>query len=75
MDKMEQQKSGLSEATFNTLPCEFDWMSIQVEYTRSQKVCTRVAGKLEVHGPDENSLKGLCTVVIHDRSISNKQTE
>ena len=72
---MEEQNSGLSEATFNTLLCEFDWMSIQVEHTRSRKVCTRVAGKLEVHGPDENSLKRLCTVIVHDVSISNKQTE
>jgi hypothetical protein len=59
MDNMEQQNNGLSEATFNALPSGFHRMSIQEEQTTPRKVCTRVAGKLEEHRPDENSLKRL----------------
>ena len=59
MDKMEQQNRGLSEATFSALPSEFHRISIQVEQARPRKVCIRVAGKLEEHGPDENRLKRL----------------
>jgi hypothetical protein len=59
MDNMEQQNKGLQGATFNTLPCEFHRISIQEEQTTPRKVCTRVAGKLKEHRPDENSLKGL----------------
>jgi hypothetical protein len=59
MAKVAQQNKALSEVTFNALPFEFHRMSIQVEQISPRKVCTRVAGKLEEHRPDENSLQRL----------------
>ena len=50
-------------------------MSIQVEQTTPRKVCTRVAGELEEHGPGENGLKHLCSVVVHDISVCIEQAQ
>ena len=59
MDRVEQQNKVLSKVIFNTLPFEFHGIPIQVDQTSPRKVCTRVVGELEKHGPGENSLETL----------------